>query len=196
MKMLFHTSSRTIAALGAIALVGAPVLTSSVQAKGAGPNVVQVAVSSPQFSTLATAVKAAGLASALSTTQNITVFAPTNAAFAKLPKATLAMLLKPENKATLASILKYHVLPMRASAKTAMSLKNGTKVKTLNGESWSLQKTSGGLYLNAGSGGKAKITKTDVLANNGVIHAIDTVILPPSVVRALAAQSKMSASKM
>lgn len=189
-------------AMSAFALVVAPVLSSSAQAKTtnamgtmAKMNVAQVAMSAPQFSTLVTAVKAAGLAPALMNTKNITVFAPTNAAFAKLPKATLAMLLKPENKATLASILTYHVLPMKATAKTVGTLKSGTKIRTLNGESWTLLKTGHGIYLNAGSGGKARVIKTDIMASNGVIHAIDTVILPPSVVRAMAMKSKMS-SKM
>ena len=187
-----------VVALGAFSLVAAPVFTSSAQAKTvnamstmASKNVAEVAMSAPQFSTLVTAVKAAGLAPALMNTKNITVFAPSNAAFAKLPKATLAMLLKPENKATLAKILTYHVLPMKATAKTVMTLKSGTKIKTLNGESFILVKNASGIYLNAGKGGKAKVIKTDIMASNGVIHAIDTVILPASVVKAMAAKSKM-----
>lgn len=201
--MQFKTLNVGTAALSAVALVAAPVLAHSAQAKTtnamsmmARQNVAEVAMSAPQFTTLVTAVKAAGLPSTLMNAKNITVFAPTNAAFAKLPKATLAMLLKPENKATLASILKFHVLPMKATAKTVMSLKSGMKIKTLNGESFMLMKTAGGVYLNAGGGGKAKVIKTDILASNGVIHAIDTVVLPPSVVRAMAAKSKMSSSKM
>ena len=202
MKIQTKTLSAAVAALSAVAVVAAPVFTSSAQAKDHGKmhamgtmskqNVAQVAMSAPQFSTLVTAVKAAGLAPALMNTKNITVFAPTNAAFAKLPKATLTMLLKPENKATLASILKYHVLTMKAPASTVVKLRSGTKIKTLNGESFALLKNSSGIYLNAGNGGKSKVIKTDIMASNGVIHAIDTVILPPSVVRAMAAKSKMS----
>lgn len=194
-----------VAALSLCALTVAPLVTSSAQAKDHGKmhamgtmqkkNVAQVAMGAPQFSTLVTAVKAAGLAPALMNTKNITVFAPTNAAFAKLPKATLTMLLKPENKATLASILKYHVLTMKAPASTVVKLRSGTKIKTLNGESFALLKNSSGIYLNAGNGGRAKVITTDIMASNGVIHAIDTVILPPSVVRAMAMKSKMS-SKM
>lgn len=195
MKTQIKKLNVVVASLSAIALVVAPSLTSSAQAQTHKKNVAQVAMSAPQFSTLVTAVKAAGLAPALMNTRNITVFAPTNAAFAKLPAGTLQMLLKPENKATLASILKYHVLPMKATAKTVGSLKSGTNIRTLNGQRFALLKNSNGIYLNAGNGGLAKVINTDVMASNGVIHAIDTVILPPSVVRAMAAKSKMS-SKM
>ena len=148
-------------------------------------NVAEVAMSAPQFSTLVTAVKAAGLAPALMNTKNITVFAPTNAAFAKLPKGTLQMLLKPENKATLVSILKYHVLPMKATAAKVMKLKSGTNVKTLEGETMAVRLMDGGVYLDPFAAGKAKVTKTDIMASNGVIHAIDTVLIPPTVFAAM-----------
>ena len=97
--------------------VGAVSLAALSPQTGRADNIAQVAMSAPDFSTLVTAVKAAGLAPALMGKGSLTVFAPTNAAFAKLPAGTVENLLKPENKATLVSILKYHVLPMRVSAK-------------------------------------------------------------------------------
>ena len=134
-------------------------------------DVVGVAAGNPQFSTLVKAVQAAGLVDALKTTGNITVFAPTNEAFAKLPKGTLEMLLKPENKAKLQAILKYHVLPNKVMAKDVVALKTPTKVKTLQGSTVLVNQKA--LKVD-----NAKIVKTDVAADNGVIHVIDTVILP------------------
>jgi transforming growth factor-beta-induced protein len=149
-------------------------------------NIAEVAMGADQFSTLVTAVKAAGLAPALMGKGPLTVFAPTNAAFAKLPKSTLTMLLKPENKATLASILKYHVVPGRIRARNVMQLQSGTNVKSLNGESFAVRKMGGKVMLDA-FGSKANVIKTDIRADNGVIHAIDTVIIPPSVMKAMQA---------
>lgn len=149
-------------------------------------NVAEVAMSAPQFSTLVTAVKAAGLAPALMNTKNITVFAPTNAAFAKLPAGTVEMLLKPENKATLVSILKYHILGMKAPASKVMKLPSGTNVTTLNGETMAIRMMDGGVYLDPFASGKAHVIKTDIMASNGVIHAIDTVLIPPTVMHMMA----------
>jgi uncharacterized surface protein with fasciclin (FAS1) repeats len=126
----------------------------------AAENVAKVAMSAPQFSTLVTAVKAAGLAPALSNTKNITVFAPTNAAFAKLPKGVLANLLKPENKATLTKILTYHVLPMKATSRTVTRLHSGTNVKTLGGEKVIVRKMNGAVYLDPTLGAKPKSSKS------------------------------------
>ena len=148
-------------------------------------NVAEVAMSAPQFSTLVTAIKAAGLPSTLMNAKHITVFAPTNAAFAKLPAGTLEMLLKPENKATLVSILKYHVLGMKAPASKVVKLPSGTNVKTLNGETLAVRMMDGGVYLDPFAAGKAKVIKTDIMASNGVIHAIDTVLIPPTVFAAM-----------
>jgi uncharacterized surface protein with fasciclin (FAS1) repeats len=113
------------------------------------------------------------------------VFAPTNAAFAKLPAGVLQNLLKPENKSTLQSILKYHVIPGRVTAAKVMKLHSGANVKTLNGESFAVR-TGNGVMLDPFGSSKAKVIKTDVKASNGIIHAIDTVIIPPSVMRAMA----------
>ncbi|MBC8142737.1 MAG: fasciclin domain-containing protein [Armatimonadetes bacterium] len=151
-------------------------------------DVVEIAMSDPQFSTLVKAVKAAGLVDALKTTQGITVFAPTNAAFAKIPKATLASLLKPENKAKLAALLKYHVVPSKIMAKDVLAMSGPKDVKSLAGPT---------IYVSVKPSpmvNKAKITKTDIVADNGVIHVIDTVIMPTDKVPGK--MNKMGGGKM
>ena len=169
--------------LGVVALAGLTGLTST-PARAADKDIVQVATGAGSFKTLVAAVKAAGLASTLKGEGPFTVFAPTDAAFAKLPAGTVANLLKPENKATLASILKYHVVPGKVTAKKVMMLPSGAKVKTVNGETFAVR-LNNGVDLDSFNGAKANVTKTDIMASNGVIHVIDTVILPPSVVRAM-----------
>jgi uncharacterized surface protein with fasciclin (FAS1) repeats len=162
-------------------------LAAAPQQASAADNIAEIAMSAPQFSTLVTAVKAAGLAPALKGHGQLTVFAPTNAAFAKLPAGTLEMLLKPENKATLVSILKYHVVGMKAPARTVTRMQSGANVRTLNGESFAVR-LQNGVMLDSFGGGKANVTKTDIMASNGVIHVIDTVLIPPSVMRAMMQQ--------
>jgi uncharacterized surface protein with fasciclin (FAS1) repeats len=141
----------------------------------AAKTIVDIAASNPDFSTLVTAVKAAGLAGTLSGSGPYTVFAPTNAAFAKLPAATLTSLLKPANKQQLAAILTYHVAPGTVMAK---DVKPGT-VKTVNGANITVTVDNGNVVLTDGQGNKAKVVKTDIVASNGVIHVIDAVLLPP-----------------
>ena len=166
-----------------IATIAAVALAGSTQMRPAhADNIAEIAMGADQFSTLVTAVKAAGLAPALMGKGPLTVFAPTNAAFAKLPKAQLAMLLKPENKATLVKILTYHVVPMKVMAKKVMTLPSGYNVKTLNGESFAVRKDMGKVMLDSFTG-KSTVIKTDIKADNGVIHAIDTVLIPPSVMK-------------
>lgn len=111
------------------AILGGAAMLSQVQPARAD-NIAEVAMGASQFSTLVTAVKAAGLADALMGDGPLTVFAPTNAAFAKLPAAQLEMLLKPENKATLVKILTYHVVPGRVPASAVMKLQSGTNVRS------------------------------------------------------------------
>lgn len=135
-------------------------------------DIVDTAVASKQFPTLVAAVQAAGLVEALKGEGPFTVFAPTEEAFRKLPKGTLESLLKPENKAKLAAILKYHVVPGKIMASDVMKLKNGTDVKTLLGQSIKV-KNSHGVKVN-----NAKVIKTDIACSNGVIHVIDTVLVP------------------
>jgi uncharacterized surface protein with fasciclin (FAS1) repeats len=129
--------------------------------------IVEVAVSNKDFSTLVAAVKAAGLVEALSSEGPFTVFAPTNEAFAKLPAGTVEELLKPENKSKLAAILKYHVVSGKIMAGDVLK---ASEVKTLEGSAAGVGLTIGG----------ANIVKTDIECSNGVIHVIDSVILPPS----------------
>ncbi|MBP8236052.1 fasciclin domain-containing protein [Rhizorhabdus sp.] len=145
--------------------------------------VVDGAVASPDHTTLVAAVKAAGLVETLSGTGPFTVFAPTNAAFAKLPAGTVDTLLKPENKATLTSILTYHVVPgkLMAADIAANAAAHGGKamLKTVQGETLTGWKDSaGGWWLTDAKGGKVKITAADMAKSNGVIHVIDGVLMP------------------
>lgn len=131
--------------------------------------IVDVAAGNPDFSTLVAAVKAAGLVDTLSSKGPFTVFAPTNAAFAKLPAGTVESLLLPENKAKLSAILTYHVVSGKVLAADVVKLKSA---KTVNGKSVTIN-TSKGVKVN-----NANVTATDIKASNGVIHVIDTVLLP------------------
>jgi uncharacterized surface protein with fasciclin (FAS1) repeats len=161
-------------ALGLVALVFAVPAAQASPASPASPaaskNIVQVAAGNPQFSTLAGLIKKAGLVSALSAKSKLTVFAPTNAAFAKLPKATLKKV--QSDKKLLTSILTYHVVKGAVPASEVVKL-NGKSVKTLNGKSVKIAVKSGKVYVN-----KAQVTKTDVKASNGVIHVINQVLIP------------------
>lgn len=131
--------------------------------------VVDIAVGSPDHTTLVAAVKASGLVETLSGSGPFTVFAPTNAAFAKLPAGTVEDLLKPENKSKLVAILTYHVVPGKVMA---ADVKSGD-VKTVNGEMATI-KVSGGKVMIDG----AQVVATDLAAKNGVVHVIDSVIMP------------------
>ena len=131
--------------------------------------IVTVAAGAGQFNTLVAAVKAAGLVDTLNGKGPFTVFAPTDQAFAKLPAGTVEGLLKPENKEKLAGILTYHVLAgkvMAADVKTS-------KVKTVNGKEAPIKVDGGKVTV-----GAANVVKTDIAASNGVIHVIDTVLIP------------------
>ena len=141
---------------------------------GEEKNIVQTAAGAPQFKTLVAAVKAADLAEALSGEGPFTVLAPTDEAFAKLPTGTVENLLKPENKAKLAAILKYHVIPAKALAGDVVKL-NGKSVKTLEGATVPIKVLGKTVMV-----GNAKVLKTDILCTNGVIHVIDTVLIPPA----------------
>ena len=132
--------------------------------------IVENAAANKDFSTLVAAVKAAGLAETLSGKGPFTVFAPTNAAFAKLPEGTVASLLKPENKAKLASILTYHVVAGNVMAADVVKLE---KAKTVEGSEVVIKVTGKTVTIN-----DAKVVKTDIKCKNGVIHVIDTVLIP------------------
>ena len=133
-------------------------------------NIVQTAKGAGQFNTLIAAAKAAGLAPTLSRKGPFTVFAPTDAAFAKLPKGTVESLLKPENKQKLAAILTYHVVS--GEIQSGDIRPGRTHVKTVNGKSLAVRK-HGGITVNG-----ARIVAADVQASNGVIHVINKVLLP------------------
>ena len=122
------------------------------------------------FTTLVAAVKAAGLVDTLKGAGPFTVFAPTDAAFAKLPAGTVESLLKPENKAKLQAILTYHVVSGKVMAKDVMKMDSA---KTVEGENLSIKTANGGVMVN-----DAHVTKADIATSNGVIHVIDTVLLP------------------
>jgi uncharacterized surface protein with fasciclin (FAS1) repeats len=145
-------------------------------------NIVENAVNSKDHTTLVAAVKAAGLVETLSSKGPFTVFAPTNAAFDKLPAGTVGTLVKPENKAMLTSILTYHVVPGRISGKDLMTWikKNDGKymAKTVQGEELTFWMKGQKLYVTYAKNNSAQITIADVNQSNGVIHVIDTVLMP------------------
>ena len=145
-------------------------------------NIVENAVNSKDHTTLVAAVKAAGLVDTLESKGPFTVFAPTNEAFAKLPAGTVEMLVKPENKATLTKILTYHVVPGRITAGQIASMaarNHGTaSLKTVEGENLRFMKNGGGWWVIDAKGNKARITILNVMQSNGVIHVIDTVLMP------------------
>lgn len=140
----------------------------------ASGTVVNVAMSDPQFSTLVAAIRAAGLVDTLNGSGPFTVFAPTNEAFAKLPAGTLENLLKPENKQQLVSILTYHVVPGKIKAADVMGMSNPSMPTTVNGKQLNV-KTTAPVMVNS-----ANVIRTDIDASNGVIHVIDTVLMPDS----------------
>jgi uncharacterized surface protein with fasciclin (FAS1) repeats len=135
-------------------------------------DIVDTAVAAGSFKTLAAALQAAGLVETLKGKGPFTVFAPTDAAFAKLPKGTVEELLKPENKAKLTSILTYHVVPGSVMAAQVVTM-NGKEAKTVNGQAVKI--TVNGSAVTVGA---AKVVTTDIKASNGVIHVIDSVMLP------------------
>lgn len=144
--------------------------------------IVENAVNSPIHTTLVAAVKAAGLVDTLNSAGPFTVFAPTNDAFAKLPAGTVDTLVKPENKATLTKILTYHVVPGRLSAKDiAAGIKAGGgkyEMTTVEGGKLTASMSGRKIILTDEKGGMATITTANVFQSNGVIHVIDTVLMP------------------
>lgn len=144
--------------------------------------IVDVAVGNDDFSTLVAALKAADLVGALQGDGPFTVFAPTNDAFAKLDPKTLNSLLEEKNQKALANILTYHVVSGKLNAKDVVAaLKKGKgtiELKTLNGQVLTVVEKDGKIWLKDTNGNYSEITATDVMASNGVIHVIDTVVMP------------------
>ncbi len=184
-------ASAAMIALAAAVAPAAPVLAQmnekTVTVGGApmypSKNIIQNAVNSKDHTTLVAAVKAAGLVDTLSGPGPFTVFAPTNAAFAKLPAGTVDTLLKPENKGTLTKVLTYHVVAGRMTAVQLMkAVKDGegeAHLKTVEGDSIVVKQAGPGkLTVTDDKGGVAMITIADVLQSNGVIHVIDAVLMP------------------
>jgi uncharacterized surface protein with fasciclin (FAS1) repeats len=167
--------------LGALALCAMSVLAKD-KATVSSKDIVDFAADSPDFSTLVTALKAASLVDTLKGAGPFTVFAPTNDAFAKLPAGTVESLVKPENKDTLSKILTYHVVAGRVTAKQLIhSIKKGhgkAAVKTVEGAPLTASLQGGKVILTDEKGGTATVTKADVFVKNGVIHVIDTVVMP------------------
>lgn len=160
--------SRT--AVAAVAAMG--VVMGAAGARAADKDIVDTAVAAGQFQTLATALGAAGLVDTLKGPGPFTVFAPTDAAFAKLPAGTVDTLLKPENKDQLTAILTYHVVPGTVMAADVVKLDDA---RTVNGKMVKVTVDGDSVMIN-----DAKVTAADIAASNGVIHVIDTVILPPN----------------
>jgi uncharacterized surface protein with fasciclin (FAS1) repeats len=148
----------------------------------ASKNIVENAMNSKDHTTLVSAVKAAGLVDTLEGSGPFTVFAPTNAAFDKLPAGTVDTLLKPENKDMLAKVLTYHVVAGRITAKDlGMKIKAGhgkAELKTVQGETLTATWMDNKIMLTDEKGGMATVTIADVYQSNGVIHVVDTVLMP------------------
>ncbi|HRK96443.1 MAG TPA: fasciclin domain-containing protein [Rhodospirillales bacterium] len=163
-KLRVQTMAVAFAAMSAAAVLSAPAKAAS------DKDIVDTAVGAGQFNTLVTAVKQAGLVETLKGKGPFTVFAPTDAAFEKLPDGTVESLLKPENKEKLTQILTYHVVPGKVMAADLKG--KTTEAETVEGSTVSVDGTDG-VTVNG-----AKVVKADVTASNGVIHAIDTVLMP------------------
>jgi uncharacterized surface protein with fasciclin (FAS1) repeats len=154
----------------AIGVIAIAMIASVTHAQPANKDIVETAVAAGSFNTLAKALEAADLVGTLKEKGPFTVFAPTDAAFAKLPQGTIEDLLKPENKAKLRRILTYHVVAGRVTAADVVKLKSA---KAVSGDTIDIKATGGGVMVD-----EARVTKTDINASNGVIHVIDSVILP------------------
>ncbi|MGG6266354.1 fasciclin domain-containing protein [Leptolyngbya sp. AN03gr2] len=188
MKRIFRSKSlRTLSLMAMLTVIAGASVQQSLQAQSkietssqnttlaqASPRqtntIVDIAAANPNFSTLVTALKAAGLTGTLSGNTPLTVFAPTNQAFAALPKGTLEALLKPENRATLRKVLTYHVVPGAVESRT---LRSG-RVASVEGNPVTIAVNRNQIQVN-----NARVTSADVRARNGVIHVIDRVLLPP-----------------
>ena len=153
-----------------LSLVASSALSFAPTCSGSQPTIAEVAQNDGRFQTLLAAVEAAGLTETLQNSDEYTVFAPTDAAFAKLPKGTVETLLKPENKEALKAVLLYHVVPGNMAAKNVVSSKN---LMTANGQRLDIRMGDMGPKVD-----DARIILTDIKGSNGTIHVIDSVVLP------------------
>ena len=183
-----NSNKFTAAALAAIAATSALAFGAAVPAAAhdhsakAQPNIVAAAQGTGVHKTLVAAVQAAGLVETLSGPGPFTIFAPTDAAFAKLPAGTVETLVKPENKATLTNILTYHAVAWKVTAADVVALINaggGTAtIDTIAGKQLTAELADGKVVITDAAGGKTTVTQTDVKVSNGVIHVTDGVFLP------------------
>lgn len=177
----FAAACAVAGGLGPVVAAPAPVTVGGAPMY-ANKNIIQNAVNSKDHTTLVAAVKAAGLVDTLQGPGPFTVFAPTNAAFAKLPAETVPTLLKPENKGTLTTVLTYHVVPGKLGASALRQLvaagHGKATLKTVQGENLTVTSAGRRLVLTDAKGGKSTITIADVNQSNGVIHVVDTVLMP------------------
>jgi uncharacterized surface protein with fasciclin (FAS1) repeats len=170
MKKLFLTTFTALIMSAFVFMTLGSVQSSSCGCGGSHKDIVETAVGAGSFNTLVTAVKAADLVDTLKGKGPFTVFAPTDAAFAKLPAGTLDDLLKPQNKAKLQAILTYHVVPGKVMAADVVKLKTA---KTVEGQDLKIKVNGSTVTVD-----NAKVVTTDIACSNGVIHVIDTVVLP------------------
>jgi uncharacterized surface protein with fasciclin (FAS1) repeats len=180
-KRIAYLTAAAFSALALTTTVAAPVRAEqkTVMVGGAAmfpsKNIIQNAVNSKDHTTLVAVVRAAGLVQTLEGRGPFTVFAPTNAAFGKLPAGTVDTLVKPENKPALTKILTYHVVPGRLEAS---DLTDGRKLKTVEGEELTVKKMDGKTWIVDAKGGASMVTISNVNQSNGVIHVVDTVLMP------------------
>lgn len=176
------TKSLTVLTALSLALISSPNFAHAGAMAAPSKNIVETAVGSKDLSTLVAAVKAAGLVETLQGQGPFTVFAPTNEAFNKLPAGTVETLLKPENKAQLVAVLTYHVVPGKISAQDVLEkIKAGNgqaTVKTVQGEDLTLKLVNGQVKVIDSKGNVATVTTADLNQSNGVVHIIDSVLLP------------------
>jgi uncharacterized surface protein with fasciclin (FAS1) repeats len=176
-----HSAAAALIALGLLGAAGgvsgaSSMPTATSQTTTSSKNIIQIAEHNHQLSTLVSALKAAGLVNTLEGNGPFTVFAPTNRAFAALPKSTLKTLLEPAHKALLASILTYHVVP---GALKASQIASGP-VKTVEGATFTVNAAKGKVTITDGRGSTVRVVKPNIAASNGVIHVINGVLLPPA----------------
>lgn len=171
MKLRMGTPIKAIGMATVLALTAALATASWARPRpAAAQDIVATAAAAGSFKTLTAALQAAGLVETLKGAGPFTVFAPTDAAFAKLPAGTVESLLRPENKARLVAILTYHVVPGQVMAAQVATLKSAT---TVNGKSLAISVRGGAVMVY-----NARVVKTDIVCSNGVIHVIDTVVMP------------------
>lgn len=183
--------NKALLAIAALVTIGAAALPAQAHDHGkkshgasmaAQKNIVETAVATPTLSTLVAAVKAADLVGTLSSPGPFTVFAPTDAAFAKLPAGTVETLVKPENKGTLTTVLTYHVLAGKLDSKAVkQAIKAGggkAVVTTVQGQKLTATMAGNNLVLTDAKGGRSAVVMADVQTSNGVVHVIDSVLMP------------------